>query len=145
MGVKVITDFPSDDELGLESMKAGERVVGTLTEEEFALYCEMVQTSKRLQAIGKAVAARKMREMADRMETNGDLLAVAADVVSNVSKDMFPQEEEEIEFFRLQGYMNVMTATFYWTLNEKYGVHHFKSGVRTNRRFVVKERRSTNG
>jgi hypothetical protein len=145
MGVEVLHDFPSDDDLGLENTKSGEKVVGTLTEEEFSLYVDMIETSTQIQNIGKAISARKMREIADQMEKDGDIMKVATEAVQHARDHMFESDEAEAQFFRLQSRMSLMSATFYWIMNEKYDCHGFKSGVRTKRRFVTKGKRTLNG
>ncbi|AHC30478.1 hypothetical protein CC53_gp061 [Rhizobium phage vB_RleS_L338C] len=145
MGVEVLADFPSDADLGLTTPAYGEEVLGTLSVEEFSIFVEMNHLSKEIERITKSIAARKMREVADRMEGDDDLMSAAVMGVESAGKNFFDNEEEEDHFHTLNAKFALLRSTLYWVLGERYHVHSWRCGIRANRRFVKVEKRLPNG
>ncbi|QIG76115.1 hypothetical protein EVC24_094 [Rhizobium phage RHph_I4] len=145
MGVEVLSDFPSDAELGLTNPEFGEEVLCTLSVEEFSIYVEMAQIGKEIERITKGITARKLREVADRMQGDEDLMDAAVAGVENATKNFFESDEEEDHFHTLNAKFSLLRSTLYWVLGERYNVHSWRCGVRTKRRLVKIEKRIPNG
>lgn len=145
MGVEVLTDFPSDADLGLADPKYGEEVLGTLTSEEFSIFVEFIEVSREIETMQKGITSRKLREVADRIQEDGDLTAAAFSAVSEVTKNLFDKDEDEQHYFWLSAKAALLKSTFYWVLGEKFECHQWRCGVRSKRRFVRIERRTANG
>lgn len=146
MGVEVLTDFPSDAELGIPGIKAGEIVLGTLTEEEFSIFVEMVELTSEIEGIQKAITARKLHEAAEKLVMQeGNLFEAASETVGDALGNLFQDEDEEMQFFTATAKLNLLRSTFYWVMGEKHNCHNYRTGVRTNRRFVRLAKRAVNG
>lgn len=146
MGVEVLTDFPSDEEIGLSGINPGEVVLGTLTDEEFSIFVEMWELQSQMQQTVKDITARKMRETADKLANQGgDLLKAAAASLEGIEANLFQDEEECIGYFTAQAKLNLVRSTFYWVLGDKYNCHDYRCGVRSGRRFVRIAKRTPNG
>jgi len=145
MGVEVLTDFPSDADLGINDPKYGEEVLGTLSDEEFSIFVELIEVNREIETMQKGITSRKLREVADRIQEDGDLTRAAFSAVTEVTKNLFETDEDEQRYFMLSAKAALLKSTFYWVLGEKFECHQWRCGVRSKRRFVKTERRTANG
>lgn len=143
MGVQILSDFPSEEELGLvpPDTANGEQVLGTLTDDEFSVFVGIWNTQAELANIGKAITSRKLHEAAEKALTSESPQAFIEDVRSGMTGMIWSDEEEAALSFQLQAKLTFLKGLLYWTLGERFNCHQFKTGVRTGRRFVTKERR----
>jgi hypothetical protein len=140
MGVEVLTDLPSDDEMGLQEPQYGEQVLGNLTDEEFTIFVDIWRVQNEMTDIMKAITARKLHEAGDLVATSDSPQQFIESVQQN-SHVVYQTADEAKRSFLLQAKLNFLKGLFYWQMGEKYDCHDYKLGVRSKRRFVRKERR----
>lgn len=138
--VAVVDAFPSDDEIGLLDPQAGEVVLGTLDDDDFAAFVELWRVSNELGDMVKAMTARQLKAAADDVEHS----ASPSEWVDNVNKRVqttLMDDEEAKRFFELSARSNMIKAVLYYDLSTRFDCHEYEIGVRSRRRFVRKDRR----
>lgn len=122
----VTYDISEFDSYDVKEVAYGEKVVGTLTNDEAMLY----------------IAIRKAHE--DMMETNrhisSELLIKSGeairDRVEKQSGESFVDEEQAKLFFKKQAYKEYLIALLGWQIAERLNEHDYTLEVRSNRRIV---------
>lgn len=142
LGVEIKSDFPDEKTLGLidPQFSEGEKVLGTLTDEEFAVFVEIWRCQAQLSNIGKTITSRKLREAADMVMDTENPQDFLNDVKENARKP-YTDDEEAAVVFELRAKMTFLKGLFYWQMGEKYDCHAYRTGIRSGRRFVLKDRR----
>ena len=138
--VDVVDAFPSDDEIGLVDPQAGEIVLGTLTDDDYAAFVELWRVSNEVSDMVKAMTARQLKAAAEDVEHS----VSPAEWVDSVQKrvqDSYMDGEEAKHFFELSARSNMIKAVLYYDLSTRFDCHEYEIGVRSRRRFVRKDRR----
>jgi hypothetical protein len=128
MGVEI--DASADlRSLNLPDPSWGEQVVGELTEEEVVLLSTMLRKMEEKETVDRKMAGKMMTKLGRHLAEDAEK-----------PKHPFDGEEEAQGYYRLNRECELLKATLFWSLAERFGLHHYTLAIRSRGRVVKTDR-----
>lgn len=124
----------ADEEVSLDPIRAGEVVVGTLTDDERELYKAMAHWTTVLSDFGRELNARLFERAGSAIRKSPTPMDFPKQW-DDETKKLFDTEADAEEFFRCETFSQLVKAQFQFLIRERFG-HGSVYGVRVGFKVV---------
>lgn len=123
-----------EEQIELDPIQPGEQVIGTLTDEERALYIEIAILDAQISDTAKELAARSFEKAAAltrRAKTPADMIAQMKDDA------IFTDNNEAEQFFYEEQRYTYLKSVLYWSMRNRLKVWGAVLGIRAGFAVVI--------
>ena len=132
----VTSDYSCIDSLELQEPQRGEQIIGTMTEEECAIFVSFYEAKSIADKVNRKLSGTVLRGMGAAIEEeNEEEFFTGGGLNDSLDKEL------AVTFFREQRRADYLKNRLYWMLGERFGVHDYSVGIRSKRRVVKGQRK----
>lgn len=117
--------------LELPEPQYGEDVVGELTDDEVAVFVELYEANREQDTRGRDATGAQFMKLGEAIRSGA-----TPEALMSGANEFFASEADAHDFFAIGQKVAMLHSKLHWMLGERFGLHHWRLGVRQGARVV---------